>query len=71
VIRFEVLVAIFGTLLSLMFTGFFLDELSRPFNPYIDTTFSRVVMPLGVLAFMWGTILVMWFAIASGRHLFK
>jgi hypothetical protein len=70
-IRFEWVVAIFVTLVAVLFTGFFLDRISEPYSPFLDTTFSRWVMPLLVLAFGWGTAAVMWFSIATGRDLFK
>ena len=65
-------IAVFVTLVSVMLTAFFLDDqLSRPINPYIDSTVTRWLLPMLVLTFCWGTSLAMWFAIATGRNLFK
>jgi hypothetical protein len=65
-IRFETVIAIFVTLVSVIMTVVFVDGLGRD-----DTWVVRWFLPVLVMAFGWGTTAVMWLAILTGRELLK
>lgn len=60
--RFEVAWAACLTVFAVIITLIFIDSVSRPWNPYIDSVISSYVVPAIVTAFVWTAAGWLWIA---------